>query len=206
MQLGVRETTLLIKIAVVVVVAVIVPAVLSGTADEYRQEEVNRQQSLRAELREVSGNRTDLAEQKRLYDSYLESYELWQERGVVTDTVDRTVWRNVMYDIKQRRDLGVIDFTFGEGRRVLPKDSVHTEESTASIEVLPMNISMPMLHSMDIFMFLGDLSKRAQGVFFPLSCEMTRLEPGFDAVLRNNLRGECEIVWVFVYDPEEDSI
>lgn len=197
MQFGIRETTLLIKLAVVLALTVVVPGVFANWADGYRQEAVNRGQSLQTALREVRENLADVIQQKELYDNFQDSYELWQSRGVVTDTVDSASWRNVMYEIKQKRKLGVVDFSFGDSLLVASADSTFTADSTARIGVLPMNLSMPMLHDMDIFMFLDDLAKRADGMFIPLLCEMTRLEVDFDAVLRDNIRGTCEIIWIF---------
>lgn len=206
MNIGVRERNLLIKMVIVFIITVVVPGYLSGWADVFRQDEVNRRQSLETEQRDLRAQLSDVAEQTRLYASFQEGYEEWRDRGVVvTETLDTTAWRNVMYDIKQRRGLGVIDFSFGEGQRVPTNASVYTQGSTTNIEILPMRVAMSMLHGMDIFMFLGDLADRADGIFIPLSCRMTRLNPGFEAVLRDNVRGECEVVWVLVYDPEGGS-
>ena len=205
MHIGIRERSI-IKVAIVAVIAAFVPYFLAGLAADYWQEEVNRGRSLQTELREVRGNRTGVVEQRRLYDSYLESYELWYGRGVVTEFPDTEPWRNVMYDIKQKRDLGVIDINFGEGRRITSEDLVYTRDSTASMGILPMHVSMPMLHGMDMFMFLGDLESRVDGVFLPLSCEMTRLTTDYVAELRDNLRGDCDVIWVVMQDPERESV
>lgn len=206
MDIGVRERNLFIKVAIVFVIAVVVPGYLSGWADVYRQEEIARRQSLQTEQRELRAQLSDVAEQTRLYADFQEGYEEWRDRGVVvTETLDTTAWRNIMYDIKQRRGFGVIDFSFGTNQRVPTEESVYTRGSTTNIEVLPMRVAMSMLHDMDIFMFLGDLAERADGVFIPLSCRMTRLEAGFEAVLRDNVRGECDVVWILVYDPEGDT-
>ncbi|MGI9338322.1 MAG: hypothetical protein ACR2P4_07435 [Gammaproteobacteria bacterium] len=205
MPIGARERNLLIKIVIVVIITIVTPNYFSDWADVYRREAVSRGQTLQTELREVRTNRKNVTEQRRLYDAYLTSYQLRQDRGVVAGTVDRVGLRNVMYDIKQKRRLGVIDFTFGTSQRVPSEESVFTEGSTANIGILPMHVSMPMLHDMDIFMFLDDLSKRAAGVFVPLSCEMTRLEADFSAALRDNVRGECDVVWVVVDDADGGS-
>ena len=201
-QFGILEKTLAVKMAVVTLVAVIVPYYLAGAAVDYLQSQIGKQQSLQAELNDVRAKRRDITTQKRLLDNHLESYQQWLARGVIAENADTTKWRNVMYDIKQKRGLGVINFDFGASKRMPPEESIYTKDSTASIAMLPMRISMPMLHDMDMFMFLGDLSNRAAGVFFPVSCRMTRLEQGFAAVVRDNIKGECEVVWVFMQDPD----
>lgn len=201
MDIGIREKNA-IKVAIAAFVAAGIPYFLSSLAADYWQEEVNRGRELQTELLEVRKNRTSVVEQVQLYDAYLESYQQWYDRGVITEFPDTEPWRTVMYDIKQKRDLGVIDFTFGEGRRITSDQSDFTKDSTASMGILPMHISMPMLHGMDIFMFLGDMESRVEGLFLPLSCEITRLETVYAAELRNNLRGECDVVWVVMQDPD----
>ena len=78
-------------------------------------------------------------------DNHLESYQQWLARGVIAENADTTKWRNVMYDIKQKRGLGVINFDFGASKRLPPEESIYTKDSTASIAMLPMRISMPLV-------------------------------------------------------------
>ena len=53
---------------------------------------------------------------------------------------------------------------------------------------------MPMLHDMDMFMFLGDLSNRAAGVFFPVSCQRgwNKVLPPFVRII-SRANAKCKI-------------
>ena len=104
-QFGILEKTLAVKMAVVTLVAVIVPYYLAGAAVDYLQSQIGKQQSLQAELNDVRAKRRDITTQKRLLDNHLESYQQWLARGVIAENADTTKWRNVMYDIKQKRGL-----------------------------------------------------------------------------------------------------
>ena len=72
---------------------------------------------------------------------------------------------------------------------------------------MEMELSMPMLHDLDMFMFIEELKARVDDQFFPVQCRITRSQAQFALQIRNNFKA-LVILSVAIYDPEsrEDKI
>ena len=203
MQLGPKEKNVIVRAALVFVVAVVVPSYLTDEASNYRNTEVSRQQQLQNQRADLQAKLDGIEEQRQLFRRNLESYNRWQERGAITESVDPVGWLNLMRQIRQQRRLSGISYDFGDNITVSPEGAEYTKEGTANINMIPMRVEMPMLHDMDMFMFLEDLASQADELFFPVSCTLDRLEADFSPVVRNNVNAECHVVWVFMQDPDQ---
>ncbi len=205
MQLGPKEKSVVVKAVAVFVFAVAAPSYLAEEAGAYRQREVQRQTQLRSQHADLQNKLSGIEEQRRLFRRNLTSYNRWQERGLISPNFDPTEWVKTMKAIKEKRRLGAINYDVGDRVKVDTTNSMYTdtEGGSASIHMVPMRVAMPMLHDMDIFMFLEDLASQVDELFFPVSCNITRLQDGFSPVVRENARGECDLVWVFMEDPDQ---
>ena len=203
MQLGPKEKNVIVRAAVVFVVAVIVPSYLTDEANLYRNSEVNRQQQLQNQKSDLQAKLDGIEEQRQLFRRNLESYNRWQDRGAITESVDPVAWLDIMKQIRERRRLSGIAYDFGDNISIAPEQTEYTKGGSANINMVPMQVSMPMLHDMDMFMFLEDLASQTDELFFPVSCTLDRLEADFSPVVRNNVSAECQVVWIFMQDPDQ---
>ena len=202
MQLGPKEKSVIIKATLMFVIAVVVPSYLTDEASGYRNTEVSRQQRLQNQRADLQAKLDGIEEQRQLFRRNLESYNHWEERGAITESIDPVGWLDIMRQIRQRRRLSGISYDFGDNISLSPDRAEYTKNGTANINMVPMRVSMPMLHDMDMFMFLEDLASQADELFFPVACTLDRLEADFSPVVRNNVNAECHVVWVFMLDPD----
>jgi hypothetical protein len=204
MKLTKRENNLLAGFAVFVALCIALPWAGETYSSQYLARQEQAVTRLQAEVTSFEERIAGIDEQRRLIQTNRQDYLNWVGRGVV-GRQDPVEWIKAMQAIQQRRRLFVADFGFeGESARLSPPSaSPLTADSSVNLAFWRMNLAMPMLHDLDIFMFLGDLRANTGSFFFPTNCALERVTGRFELNKRVNLRGNCVLEWVSVNDPSK---
>lgn len=202
-NLGNKEKKLIALIVVVFLLTFVAPEFVNNYSVQYLREKGGLKSNLQGQISELQTNIDSIEDRKIILDRYVKRYESLVERGLVflPDEVE------VVKEMKRIRERGKyqgIDFSFSD-KIVLPSDdTVYTKESSIMVNVAPLVLEMGMLHDMDMFMFMESLSEKIPNLAFPVKCSMTLTKDDFVVVDRENMRGECQINWYSVDDPESN--
>ncbi|WOV90448.1 MAG: hypothetical protein R1F54_07870 [Candidatus Zeuxoniibacter abyssi] len=210
MQIQEKEKRIISKVFIFFVVFVVIPNLVSNYVTRYSYDGRNVQKKLQREERDLNVQLESIEDARVKFRKNDVSYRQWREKGAVSKDTrqDPVEWIKMMGQIKKDRRLNVVRFKFGNGFTIPAESSAYTKGSTAEINLLEMELSMPMLHDLDMFMFIEELKARVDDQFFPVQCRITRSQAQFALQIRNNFQGSCNFVWVAIYDPEsrEDKI
>ena len=195
------------RLAIIFLAVVLLTAVLPYWGGKYSIDYLNRESNLKSqlqrELQELASDLADIEDRRRVLQGNRENYLQWVQRGVV-GTQDPVPWVNLMKDITIQRSLNPVEYSFSEEVNFAPDDFYLTKDSTVNFSSWEMSMSLPMLHDMDMFMFISDLQKDADSFFFPLQCSFSRLEKEFELINRVNVNSECRLAWLSVKDPDSN--
>lgn len=192
------------NLAIIFLVVVFLAGVLPYWGDKYSIEYLNRENGIKSELEQelqkLTADLADIENRRRVLQGNREAYLQWVQRGVV-GAQDPVPWVNLMKDITLKRSLNPVEYSFRQEVDFAPGDFYLTKDSTVNFSSWEMDVSLPMLHDMDMFMFIGDLQKDADSFFLPLECSFSRLEEEFELINRPNINSECRLAWMSVKDP-----
>ena len=203
MQIQAKEKRIISKVFVFFLVFVIAPNVASNYVHQYSSDEQKEHNKLQRDEKNLRFKLEGIGDAREKFRKNDVSYRQWREKGVVSKNIrqDPVEWIKVMGQVKKDRRLNVVQFKFGNSFNVPSERSKYTNGSTAEINILEMELSMPMLHDLDIFMFIEDIQDRIDDYFFPVQCWITRTEAQFALRVRDNFNGSCDFIWVAIYDP-----
>ena len=200
MKFSEKEKKLIILVAIVAAIAVGLPIVGKQYGNEYLNRETNKRNNLQNELEELAQSLANIEERRRLIQTNRENYLQLVELGVVGNQ-NPVPWVNLMKEITTRRALNPLSYDFLDEVTHPPGISELTAGSTVNIASWQMSLALPMLHDLDMFMFLSDLKESTKSLFFPIECFFSRVEDEFELINRVNVNSECQVSWVFVKDP-----
>lgn len=197
-----KEKKLGILVAVVFVATIIVPYFGEKYSIDYLSSQKRLDSKLRAEIRDFEQKLATIEDQRRLLRENREAYISWVEKGAVGEQkpVD---WVRQMKNIVEERKLLPPKFTFSNPANHSSDAYPWTKDSTVNISVMSMSLEMPMLHDLDMLMFLDSLDTRVGSLFFPVECDFVRLETDFVLIERANMQASCELDWISINDPEK---
>ncbi len=200
-RVGRREKKLIGIVAVVFVLAFVLPQVLSEYARGYSSEELSKKQAQEAQIATLRKDLDGIEERKDILRRYIRRYQSLVDRDVITlpGPVDLV---NKMKKISADRRQKAVQFMFGDTRRLQAEDTIYTKDSTVQIEIYPLELSMGMLHDLDIFMFMESIEDQVSSLAFPVKCTMERLTSEFVVTDRENMQATCRINWYSVSDPD----
>ena len=200
-RVGRRERKLIVIVAVVFVIAFVLPQVLSEYASGYRSAELQKKQEREATIATLRKDLDGIEERKDILRRYIRRYQSLVDRDVITlpGPVDLV---NKMKKISTDRRQKAVEFMFGDTRRLQSEDTIYTKDSSVQIEIYPLELSMGMLHDLDIFMFMESIEDQVSSLAFPVKCSMERLTSDFVVTDRENMQATCQINWYSVNDPD----
>ena len=204
MQLKEKEKKIITQILVFFVIAVVLTNIAQKYSVEYSYEQNKTKRDLQDRESSLNANLAGIEDAQLKFRLNNKQFKELQKKGFVdrSQRQDPVNWIKVMQKIKTERRLNVVNFNFGEGFTLQPGSSIYTDGSTAGINILDMEISMPMLHDLDIFMFSKELEERTDSILFPVECTIIRSEEVFDLKISDNFSGLCNFIWVAINDPE----
>ena len=202
-NLGDKEKKLIALVVVVFLLAFVAPEFVNNYSVQYLRTQANLKTKLQGEIGELQESIDGIEDRKVILDLYVKRYESLVERGLIflPDEVE------VVKEMKRIRERGKyqgIDFNFLDKVLLNSPDTKYTDGSTIRVNVAPLVLEMGMLHDMDLFMFMESLSKKIPNVAFPVKCSMRLTQADFVVADRENMRGECQINWYSVDDPESN--
>ena len=199
-------------------------------SDYYVEQETAVQRSLNNDLKgeeaEYRKRLSEIQDEERLQNQYVESYLAYKERGLIVgeEAGDGKSATAIKREEEQRLNLLERLQQIQEDRKFFPVQtsltrpenlpssfSQFTEESNVAVRTNQMLIEFKMLHSLDMLMLLGDFYDESTNRFVPVSCSIDRLAEKADASAEALLRSEpkldasCNLVWLTVFDPLQDK-
>lgn len=197
-----REKKLGIFVAVIFLLVVALPYFGDQYSVDYLTTQKRLDRNLRTEIQDFQLKLATIEDQRRLLRENREAYISWVERGAVGEQkpVD---WVRQMQNIVEERKLLPPSFSFDNPVNHSSDAYPWTKDSTANISVMSMSLKMPMLHDLDMLMFLDSLDSRVGSLFFPVECDFVRLESEFTLVKQANMQADCALNWISINDPEK---
>lgn len=197
-----KEKKLGVIVAAIFVVAVALPYFGDRYSADYLRSQKRLDGQLRNEIKDFEQKLATIEDQRRLLRENREEYISWVERGAVGDQ-DPVDWVREMKNIVDERKFHPPQFSFGNVRNHPSSAYPWTKDSTVNVAVMPMSLNLPMLHDLDMLVFLESLDTRVGSMFFPVECYFARVETEFALANRVNMRSDCSLDWVFINDPEK---
>jgi len=201
MEFSEKEKKLIILVAIVAFMSIGLPIIAGKYANEFNNREVALKRELQTELDDLSKKLATVEDTRQVLQENRENYLKWIESGAV-GAQDPVPWVNLIKDITTKRALNPLSYNFLEEVDHPSESYPLTQDSTVNISSWQMSLELPMLHDMDMFMLLGELKARTESLFFPIECNLSRVEKDFELINRININSECQISWVFVKDPD----
>jgi hypothetical protein len=204
-HIGRREKKLIVIVAVVFAIAFVLPQVLTEYASGYRSAELQKKQERETQIATLRKDLDGIEERKDILRRYIRRYQSLVDRDVITlpGPVDLV---NKMKKISSDRRQKAVQFMFGDTRRLQSDETIYTKDSSVQIEIYPLELSMGMLHDLDIFMFMESIEEQVSSLAFPVKCSMERLTNDFVVTDRENMQATCQINWYSVNDPDRRRI
>ena len=182
-------------------------------------------EALKTEENDYKTRLSRIQDEERLQNQFVESYKRYQERGLILgsefsedselateqDEIRRLALLERLQEIQQNRKLFSVVSRLTRPTNLPSSFSEYTAESNVAVRTNVMNVTMPMLHSLDMLMFLNDFYDDADNRFVPVHCQMIR-SGGFsdnpDELLNasEKLDGECDLVWLTIFDPLQGKV
>lgn len=202
-QLSPKENRLLIIMGIIFFVTVLGPGFGAQYAEAYLMEQEALRNSLTKEIGDYDKRLSEIDGERETIRANQQEYLKWVERGVV-GSQDPVGWVKTMQRIQKSRKLFPLAYRLGEEIVHPPSLSPFTaiENSSVGIRMWNMNLSMAMLHDLDVLMFLEQLRSEANAIFFPIECKFQSIHSEFSLVSRENITAECVLTWVSVEDPD----
>lgn len=224
-QLSDKEKGLIVKI--VILGAVMYGAVWGSQnwVADFRAAESKLNNELKAEEADFRTRLSQIQDEERLQNQYVESYRNYQEQGLILgsefvedeqfaseqDEIRRLALLERLQEIQQNRSLFTVVSRLTQPENLPPSFSEYTAESDVAVRTYLMKIQMPMLHSLDMLMLLNDFYDEETNRFVPVRCSMSRLgeysgNPEDLLSADEKLNGECDLVWLTIYDPLQGKV
>ena len=199
--IGKKERKMIFTIAVFFFLFAIVPSFLNEHSKKYYSKTLNEKQNLSSNVNVLKEDLEGIDKKKEVLKKYIDTYQtLIDKNAMVSPSHVELV--KVMKLIANTRRQNAVKFSFDDIIKNKPDSSIYTKGSNAFIEMHPLEISMPMLHDLDIYMFIESLESRTDYLFYPVRCEMERLSDQFSLSDKNNMIGFCRLVLYSINDPD----
>lgn len=203
-NIGDKEKKMIMAVAVVFVLAFIAPGFVGNYAAQYLRQKTSERNKLENKIETLQKDIDSIEDRKIILERYVKRYESLVDRRLIF-LPDEVNLVKEMKKIRRRGKYQGIDFSFLDKVLLDSEDTLYTENSTIKINVAPLRLEMGMLHDMDMFMFMESLSEQIPNVAFPVKCAMQLTQTDFAVVDRENMRGECQINWYSVEDPDSNT-
>jgi len=118
-------------------------------------------------------------------------YEQLVRRGFVGEEKRLDAVEQIRH-IQEDRKLFPLSYEISPQQPFQVDPSVQTGE--LELRGSKITLHMSLLHEMDLFNFLSDLSTK--GLFAPQTCDITAADSASDSKLAPRLRGECTLYWI----------
>lgn len=197
-----KEKKLGLIIAMIVVAAIALPYFGDKYSADYLRSQKSLDRKLQTEISDFEQKLATIEDQRRLLRENREEYISWVEKGAVGEQ-DPVDWVREMKNIVDERKFHPPEFQFGGTMNHSSKAYPWTKDSTVNVAVMPMSLKLPMLHDLDMLVFLENLDARVGSLFFPIECDFVRVETEFALANRVNMESSCMLDWVFINDPEK---
>lgn len=202
MQLTEKEKRLIFIVSIFLVACVGGPWAAEEYSFDYESEKTRSVVQLREEIGKYEQDIAGIDEQRELLRANRQDYLKWVKEGVVGEQ-NPIKWIELMQEIQKSRGLFETGMSWAGGDTVVESSaSPLTSDSSVNIVFTDLMIEMPMLHDLDVLMFLSDMKRQSTSFFIPVECSFDRLENRFELVKRKNMMANCTINWVSVNDPE----
>ncbi len=200
-SLGRKENNMIAVLAVAFGVAFVAPEFVTTYSQQYIEQESGEKRQLEKRVAELQAEIDGIEDRKVILGRYVRRYRSLIERKIVRAPGKVSLVRQ-MKQINDEGKYKSVAFNFLDPIVIDPTETQYTADSTVEVEVSPLVLEMGMLHDMDMFMFLEELSERIPNVSFPVQCSMTSMETEFVVADRENMRATCQVNWYSVKDPE----
>lgn len=204
-QLGDKEKKMVVLVAVVFVLAFVAPQFVSDYSLQYVRAQDREKASLQQKISKLQEDIDGIEDRKVILERYAKRYQSLVERDRIA-LPDEVQLVKEMKRIRERGKYQGIDFSFLDKISLESGATSYTSDSTIKINVAPLLLEMGMLHDMDMFMFMESLSEKISNLSFPVKCSLRLTQDDFVVADRENMRGECQINWYAVEDPESNII
>lgn len=224
-QITEKEKKILVK--VVVLGAVMFGLVWAGEryVNQFTVDERSLNETLRTEEADFRTRLSQIQDEERLQNQFVESYRRYQEQGLILgnqfaedsefaaeqDEIFRLVLLERLQEIQRDRKFFNFVSRMTKPSNLPSSFSEYTSDSQVAVRTNLMNIQMPMLHSLDMLMLLNDFYDEETNRFVPVRCAIGRTVTytGNPEDLLNSdakLSGECDLVWLTIFDPLQGEV
>ncbi len=222
-QLSLPEQQYIAKM--LLAIAIVIGAVygLDYVVEQSTAEERNLNSNLKSQEADYRKRLAEIQDEERLQNQYVESYLNYQDSGLIvgadvgedTDVSNQlTEERRItllerLQQIQRDRNFYQVGARLTRPENLPPSFSEFTQDSDVAVRTNSMSINMEMLHGLDLLMLLNDFYDSDSNRFIPVQCEVNRTTPNLqlsaDELLVEGakLSGQCDLVWLIVYDPKQ---
>ena len=177
-------------------------------------------QRLQDELTEVKSLLTRIVDEERQQQLFVEKYLSYDRAGLIKtpqeaggETIEqsdeelRLAWLSRLQEIRTDRKFFKFSYELSPPGIVDPQFSEYTRDSTVAIRSNELRISFNMLHELDVLMLINDFYDDENNPFVNTSCSLERNSEDREFVLelQENLKAECRMIWITVFDDEKVS-
>lgn len=163
-----------------------------------RMEKEHQQNSRK--LASVRNQYQTVDEEERIIEEYLPRYEVLARAGVI-GIEERLNWIESLRGAARDLELPAVRYSLGSQVEHAPLFPI--PNGKFQLYASEMSLEMGLLHEEDLFRFLGELDRRAGGLFSVSECTIVR---GQDAFLETpdaqNLQAQCALLWYTLRLPE----
>ena len=176
MQLTEKEKRLVFVVTMFLVVCVGGPWAAEKYSFEYESGKSREVAQLREEIGKYERDIAGIDEQRELLRANRQDYLRLVKEGVVGEQ-NPIKWIELMQEIQKSRGLFETGMDWGGGDTVVASSaSPLTSASSVNVVFTDLKIAMPMLHDLDVLMFLSDMKRQSTSFFVPVECSFGRLE------------------------------
>ena len=163
-------------------------------------------QQQRRNLDRVARNYRTAIKEEELYQTYVNQYEKFVEQGAIGEE-QRLQWIEVLQDINRTLKLPVLKYTIKPQKTLTLSDTDFSQTEKVALYESAMHLTLGLLHAEDLFVFLDELERHANGLFEVRSCEMVR-ESSVTTLnsKQANVITECLLAWYTVTVEEQEVL
>ncbi len=185
-------------------------------SETYTAELRSENRKLNSDFSKIQKQLSEIVDEERQQQQFVEKYLAYDQQGLIktpseagaaeveqADEEQRLSWLSRLQEIRSDRKLFKLNYDLSPPEVLDPNFSSYTEGSTVAVRTNSMRMALPLLHELDLLMLINDFYDESDNRFVNTSCSIRRLTSGFELGLNQNLEGECELIWLTVFDPEK---
>ena len=228
--MGLNQVEKNLAIKVVILIAVLYGLVWASNKyiAEFTNTERSTNSNLKEELQDFQQRLGQIQVEEQLQTQYVSEYNQFQSAGRIiseaeadrsseNEEIRRLELLTKLKDIINARQFFEANYTLSSPENLPQGFTGETEASTILIRSTRMDITMSLLHSLDILMLINDFYDEQTNRFVPIECTLQltndALRSGSQQDRRlalfevtENIEATCGLVWLSVFDPELEKV